>query len=80
MSQTKYPIVKIRSKNPDLPPTGANTLVEIDGEPFPTACFVKVECHARRMTKVTIEMYAHAEIETMGDLTTKVIPLVPKEK
>lgn len=81
MSQpkSKFPTVKIYPKDPSLSPTGANTVVEIDGVKIPYASFVKVECHSRRVTKVVLEMFAHVEIETMGDLTTQVINLVPKK-
>jgi hypothetical protein len=75
MSQTKYPKVTIRSRNPDLPPTGSNTIVELDGKPLPMATYVKCEFHARRVTKVLIEMYAHVEIDTLGELSTQVVEL-----
>lgn len=80
MSQTKFPVIRIRSKNAESAPTGANTIVELDGQPLPMVSFIKVECHARRMTKVMIEMYAHVEIDTMGELTTEIVELVPKKK
>ena len=74
-TRVKYPTITIKAKNPELPPTGANTIVLLDGKPVPMAHFVKVECHARRVTKVVLELFAHVEIETMGDFHTKVIPL-----
>lgn len=76
----KYPIITVKAKDPSKPPTGANTVVLLDGKPIPMAHFVKVECHARRITKVVLEIFAHAEIETMGEFTTRIIPLKPSKK
>lgn len=80
MSQSKYPTLKIKTKNPDGPPTGANVLVELDGVPLRTANFVKIECHARRVHRITLELYSHVEVDVIGDITTKVIPLTAKNK
>lgn len=79
MSQTKFPVLKIRSKDLSKPPMGANIEATLDGVPLNTASFIKIECHARRVTKVLVEMYAHVELDVMGDLTSKVIDLVPKD-
>lgn len=78
MSQ-KYPVLKVRSKNPDEAPTGANVIAELDGVPLNYASFIKVELHARRVHKVLIELYAHVDLEVMGDIHTKMIDLVPKK-
>lgn len=80
MSQTaKYPTLKVRPKDPNGAPTGANTVVELDGVPLKTASFVKIELHARRVHKVLIELYTHVDIEVMGELTTKSVDLAKKD-
>lgn len=63
MSQTKFPVVRIRAKDPTRPPTGSNVTVELDGKPLNTAFFVKAQLHSRRVTKVLIEMYAHVDMD-----------------
>lgn len=80
MSQTnyKYPKIKIYSRDPAQPPVGANTIVEMNGVQLPMVNYVKVEFHARRVTKVLIEMYAHVAIDSMGELTSEIIELTPK--
>ena len=78
MSQSKYHTIKVKSKDPSQPPTGANTVVELDGKPLKYASFIKIECSARKVTKVLIELYAHAEIDTLGELETRVLPLKGK--
>lgn len=77
MSQSQYPTIRIYSKDSNVAPTGANTVVELNGEKLTTASFVKVEFHARRVTKVLIELYAHVEVDTIGELTTRVLELKP---
>lgn len=74
-SKTQYPVLTLRCKDLSRPPTGANLLVELDGVALRTASYVKVACHARKLTKVTIEMYAHVDIETIGELSTTNIDL-----
>lgn len=70
MSQTKFPVLKIRNKNPGTISTGANTEVELDGKKLPMLSFLKLEFHSRRVTKVTMEMYVDVDIEVEpGDAT-----------
>lgn len=64
MSQTKYPVLKIRNKNPGTVSTGANTEVTLDGKKLPNLSFLKLEFHSRKVTKVTMEMYVDVDIET----------------
>ena len=74
MSQSvKYPVLKVYNKNPGSISTGANTVVELDGKKLPMVHFLKMEFHARRVTKVTMEMYVDADIEVEpGDPTVTV--------
>lgn len=70
MSQTKFPVLKIRNKNPGSISTGANTEVELDGKRIPNLSFLKLEFHSRRVTKVTMEMLVDVDIEVEpGDST-----------
>lgn len=70
MSQTKFPVLKIRNKNPGTISTGANTDVELDGKKLPTLSFLKLEFHSRKVTKVTMEMFVDVDIEVEpGDAT-----------
>ena len=70
MSQTKYPVLKVRNKNPGTISTGANTEVTLDEQKLPYLSFLKMEFHSRRVTKVTMEMYVEADIELEpGDAT-----------
>ena len=63
MSQTKYPVLKIRNKNPESISTGANTEVTLDGKKLPYLSFLKLEFHSRKVTKVTMEMFVDIDIE-----------------
>lgn len=74
MSQTtKYPVLKIRNKNPGSISVGANTEVELDGKKLPNLSFLKLEFHSRKVTKVTMEMYVDVDVEIEpGDATVTV--------
>lgn len=73
MSQTKFPVLKIRNKAPGTISTGANTQVELDGMKLPTLSFLKLEFHARKVTKVTMELYVDVDIEVEpGDATATI--------
>lgn len=73
MSQTKYPVLKIRNKNPGTISVGANTEVELDGKKLPNLSFLKLEFHSRRVTKVTMEMFVDTDIEIEpGDATVTI--------
>ena len=73
MSQTTYPVLKIRNKNPGTCSTGANTEVTLDGKKLPYLSFLKLEFHSRKVTKVTMEMYVDVDIEIEpGDATLTV--------
>lgn len=73
MSQTKYPVLKVRNKNPGTVSTGANTEVMLDGKSLPNLSFLKLEFHSRRVTKVTMEMYVDVDIEVEpGDANLQV--------
>lgn len=75
----KYPTLVLRTKDRTKPPVGANVELLVDGKRIPYACAVKFEAHARKISKITIEMYGYAEIEAMGDLYTHIIPLKGKK-
>jgi hypothetical protein len=66
MSQTpknKWPVLKIRNKNPGTVSTGANTVVELDGKKLGNVKFLKLEFHSRRVTKVTMELLVDSDVE-----------------
>ncbi|NJO49790.1 MAG: hypothetical protein HC840_10465 [Leptolyngbyaceae cyanobacterium RM2_2_4] len=67
MSQTKLHKLSVKQR-PDAAgkiSTGANTQVFLDDKPLNGVKFLKAEFHARRLTKVLIEMYVElGEIET----------------
>lgn len=70
MSQTKFPVLKVRNKYPGTLSTGANTEVELDGIKLPTLSFLKLEFHSRKVTKVTMEMFVAVDVEIEpGDAT-----------
>lgn len=75
MSQTTKsnpPKLRITQRAPGVS-TGSKTSVELDGKPLPYIKFLKLEFHAAKTTKVTMEMYVEVdEIEIEGlelDLT-----------
>ena len=74
MSQTpKFPVLKVRNKNPGSISVGANTEVTIDGKLIPNLSFLKLEFHSRRVTKVTMEIYAEVDVEIEpGDVSATV--------
>lgn len=47
---------------------GANTEIYLDGKLLAGAYFMKFEVHARKIAKVTIEMYAEVEIDAELEL------------
>lgn len=64
MSKTVKPHkISIRNMKPGEISSGMNTEVLIDGKPLKLCKFAKVEFHSKRLTKVTIEMFADVEIE-----------------
>jgi hypothetical protein len=64
MSQSnKYPVLKIRNKNPGSISTGANTIVELDGRKLGNVSFIKIDIKARKVAKVTMELFAEVDIE-----------------
>ena len=59
MSQTKTAApskIRISNKNPGNYLTGANTLVELDGQLLSGVTFLKVELKPGKLAKVTVEM------------------------
>lgn len=70
MSQSKCNKITIRNR----PGTeghvskGGNMQVLLDGKPIGGAYFVKFEVHAKKVAKVTIEMYAEVELEADFEL------------
>lgn len=75
MSEIKYPTITIRTKDKSKPPAGYNTEVLLDGKPVPFCKSASLTVDARGMTVVKLEMYAHAEVNVISDVATKVIPL-----
>ncbi len=73
MSQTpKFPVLKIRNKNPGTCSSGANSDITIDGKRYPLS-FLKLEFHSRRVTKATMEMFVEVDAELEpGDVTLTV--------
>lgn len=67
MSQTKFPVLKVRNKQPGVT-TGANVEVELDGKKLENLSFLKLELHARRVAKVTMEMYVEVDAELEPDI------------
>lgn len=67
MSQSKSKVSKITIRNrpgaEGAITVGANTEILLDGKRLGGASFVKFEVHARKVAKVTIEMYAEVEVE-----------------
>lgn len=74
MSQTnKFPVLKIRNKNPGTVNVGANTEVELDGKKLGNLSFLKLEFHSRKVTKVTMEMLVEVDVEIEpGDATVTI--------
>lgn len=64
MSQTmKLPKLTVRNKKPGTLSVGANTEVLIDGKPLGNISFLKIEIKAKKVAKVTMEMYADVDLE-----------------
>jgi hypothetical protein len=66
MSQTKSTVPKLRvytKEGATGVSSGMNTLVELDGKPLPSVSFVKIECKAKAITKVQLEMYVQLDID-----------------
>lgn len=63
MSQTKIPTLRVYTKeDASGVSTGANTIVELDGKRLPIS-FLKIECKAKAVTKVMMEMYVQLDID-----------------
>lgn len=73
MSQSKIPKITVRNREgaEGKISTGANTEVLLDGKRLGSAYFVKFEVHAKKIAKVTIEMYAEIELEANLPLESK---------
>ena len=70
MSQSKCNKITIRNR-PGAEgkiTTGSNAQVLLDDKPINGAYFVKFEVHAKKVAKVTIEMYAEIEFEGSFEL------------
>lgn len=63
MSQTKIPKLKVINKKPGSITTGASTAVFLDGKLLDSLHFLKIEIKAKKVAKVTMEMYADVDIE-----------------
>jgi hypothetical protein len=72
MSQSKFNKITIRNKlgAEDQTSKGANMEILLDGKKLDGAYFAKFEVHARKVAKVTIEMYAEVEIEANVETET----------
>lgn len=73
--EQKYHRVQLKMRDQNVPPTGGNCQVLIDGEPVKMATKVVIEAVARGIVKVSLEMLAYAEVDVIGELSTKIIPL-----
>lgn len=72
MSQTKFPVLKVRSSKPGIT-TGATTEVELNGKKLENLSFLKIEIKARKVAKVQMEMYVELDVELEpGNLTVEV--------
>lgn len=72
MSQTKYPVLKVRNTKPGIS-VGANTEVELDGKKLENLSFLKIEIKARKVAKVSMEMFVELDVELEpADLTVTV--------
>ena len=69
MSKTATPPkLKIYNKNPGTISTGANTVVELDGNKLPLVSFLKLEIKPRGVAKLTVEMYVDVDVEIEQEL------------
>lgn len=74
MSQSKCNKITIRNR-PGAEgkiSVGSNMEVLLDGKRLGGAYFVKFEVHAKKLAKVTIEMYAEVEVEAEAKLESQV--------
>jgi hypothetical protein len=63
MSQTaRFPVLKVRNLHPGVT-SGANVDVTLDGKKLNNLSFLKMEIHARKLAKVTMEMYVELDVE-----------------
>lgn len=79
MSQTKYPVLKVRNKQPGIT-TGANVQVELDDKRLDNLSFLKIELKPKKVAKVTMEMYVEIDVEIEGfdsDVSTKEVGPLP---
>ena len=60
--------VRPRSGAENTITTGANTELYLDGKLLKGARFIKFEVDARKVSKVTIELYAQVELDAVADL------------
>lgn len=63
MSQTKMPKLTVRNRKPGTISVGANTEVLVNDKPIPGISFLKIEIKAKKVAKVTMEMYADVDLE-----------------
>lgn len=78
----KFPKIVIRQKDGVVDgtiSTGATTVIEIDGQPIKYCTAYKVEGRAGSITKVTLEMVGHVEVQVLGELQTKIMQLKPTD-
>lgn len=71
MSQTKPALSKIHisNKNPGEISTGANTQIEIDGNPLKGVTYLKIEVKPGKVAKITMEMVVSIDdIELDADM------------
>lgn len=72
---------EIKPRDPTKMLTGSNTILLMDGVPVKGCCSFKFEVQAAEVAKVTIEMIGtFAMAAEIGEIETKIIPLVPQEK
>lgn len=55
--EPKFHKLKVYSSEPNQVSKGSNTKVELDGNPVKGVSFLKVEFDARKVTKVTMDLY-----------------------
>jgi len=74
-TKQKYPVIELKLKDPNGNPVGTNHEVYLDGKKLPYVKSIKIEAGSREVTLVTLECYAYATAEVIGDICQKIIPL-----
>lgn len=68
MSKTKPAKLKIYNREPGNISTGANTVVELNGQQLPLVSFLKLEFKPAKVAKITLEMLVDVDVEVESEL------------